>query len=359
MTKEEYEKLLMSDYWKGFSYSLIKERNFTCEDCGRTFYNQRNKLQVHHLVYRDINPWSYKPEEMVVLCEECHKKRHGIISEPETESETTNTTTTNDVSSFPNEDSFSTDSRNVNPNEMDYGTTYDRWGNRRNDRWERKGNYYGAYSRFPRRRWRLKLRYVLLAICCCLMFAVMYQSKKVNKEVATEMEKEEALIDNTSTHTKKSKKKSSIKTDTEYDDMVEVPEEELATEQEGGESAENTEAPSSRNEEATSETKESTKGLSTLELLERKSYENAVKQAKRAGVSTEGSTIDILERISHANAVKQAKRAGVSTEGSTVDILERISHANAVKQAKRAGVSTEGSTSDILERITRKQLENY
>lgn len=78
MTKEEYEKLLKSDYWRGFSYSLIKERNFKCEDCGRQFYNQRNKLQVHHLVYRDVNPWSYKPEELVVLCEECHKKRHGI-----------------------------------------------------------------------------------------------------------------------------------------------------------------------------------------------------------------------------------------------------------------------------------------
>ena len=81
MTKEEYEHLLKSDYWKGFSYSLIKERNFTCADCGRYFPNERNKLQVHHLVYRDIYPWSYRPEEMVVLCEECHKRRHGLTSE--------------------------------------------------------------------------------------------------------------------------------------------------------------------------------------------------------------------------------------------------------------------------------------
>ena len=56
--------------------------------------------------------------------------------------------------------------------------------------------------------------------------------------------------------------------------------------------------------------------------------------------------------------VKQAKQAGVSTEGSTLDILERINHANMVKQAKRAGVSTEGSTLDILERINRKEVEN-
>lgn len=83
MTKEEYERLLQSDYWKGYSYSLIKERNYTCEDCGRSFPNERNRLQVHHLVYRDVNPWSYKPEEVVVLCEECHKRRHGLLPEPE------------------------------------------------------------------------------------------------------------------------------------------------------------------------------------------------------------------------------------------------------------------------------------
>lgn len=78
MTKEEYHRLLQSDYWKGYSYSIIKERNFTCEDCGAQFPGERNKLQVHHLVYRDIMPWSYKPEELLVLCESCHKKRHGI-----------------------------------------------------------------------------------------------------------------------------------------------------------------------------------------------------------------------------------------------------------------------------------------
>ena len=91
MTKEEYENLLQSDYWKGYSYSLIKERNFTCEDCGRSFPNMRNMLQVHHLVYRDANPWSYKPEELIVLCRECHQKRHGIYpnSEPIAEKETT------------------------------------------------------------------------------------------------------------------------------------------------------------------------------------------------------------------------------------------------------------------------------
>lgn len=80
MTKEEYEQLLKSDYWKGYSYALIKERNFTCQDCGRSFPGERNKLQVHHLNYRDTNPWSYRPEELIVLCEDCHKRRHGIFT---------------------------------------------------------------------------------------------------------------------------------------------------------------------------------------------------------------------------------------------------------------------------------------
>lgn len=99
--------------------------------------------------------------------------------------------------------------------------------------------------------------------------------------------------------------------------------------------------------------------LSTMEILERRSHERVVEQAKRAGVSTEGSTTDILERISHARVVEQAKREGVSTEGSTLEIMERINHAEVVKQAKRAGVSTEGSTLEIMERINRKELERY
>ena len=97
--------------------------------------------------------------------------------------------------------------------------------------------------------------------------------------------------------------------------------------------------------------------LSTSEILERQTHARVVKQAKQAGVSTEGSTSEILERITHARVVKQARQAGVSAEGSTSEILDRITHARVVKQAKQAGVSTEGSTSDILERMTRKRLE--
>ena len=46
-------------------------------------------------------------------------------------------------------------------------------------------------------------------------------------------------------------------------------------------------------------------------------------------------------------------------ELSTIELMERRNHAEVVKQAKRAGVSTEGTTLEIMERINRKELEKY
>ena len=144
MTKEEYEKLLKSDYWKGFSYSLIKERNFTCEDCGRQFPNQRNKLDVHHLVYRDINPWSYKPEEMIVLCEKCHKKRHGLYFEPEPE----------------NQDNSSLDS--VSANDFQHTQQYENKDN----------SSYDSFSNEPHK--EPKWKYIYYGALFLLLFALLF-----------------------------------------------------------------------------------------------------------------------------------------------------------------------------------------
>jgi len=337
MTKEEYQSLLQSDYWKGYSYSLIKERNFTCEDCGRTFYNERNKLQVHHLVYRDIYPWSYKPEEMVVLCEDCHRKRHGLPPK------------TVDHSYYP----FDAPTHS--------NGSYAGFGPQpiNNDEADR---YAGLYPQKSNRATRIRFVLICIIILCSVASLNLYirnkEKEDYKKTVNTvEYRSEEAksasneeinvLLDNYNKKKKiktKAKSKSSVSSDlSELENFGKASLDAIE------ETFPSSEVVSSEKKTKSSETK---RELSTLELLERQSHADAVKQAKRAGVSTEGSTLDILERISHADAVKQAKRAGVSTEGSTLDILERISHADAVKQAKRAGVSTEGSTLDILERIS-------
>lgn len=346
MTKEEYERLLQSDYWKGYSYSLIKERNYTCEDCGRSFPNERNRLQVHHLVYRDVNPWSYRPEEVVVLCEECHKRRHGLLTEPEPKPE------------------LRAESEPVNQSQT---TSYDRSEGKYNH-----DDGHGQNDPFTNESMGRKKIIALGAALVALLLVAFLHGKgdtdfrypydeEVYEEAPVPETKESSSASQprarsagTKSGTAKSVARPAAKDDLPVG-LEPIPEikaeaEELTKVELAAEKALDPAKPESAGTQ---------REKSTLEILEERNHANAVEQARRAGVSTEGSTLEILERINHANAVEQGKRAGVSTEGSTLDILERINHANAVEQARRAGVSTEGTTLEILERINRKNLEKY
>ena len=310
MTKEEYEKLLNSDYWKGFSYSLIKERNFTCEDCGRTFYNERNKLQVHHLVYRDIKPWSYKPEELIVLCEDCHKKRHGLYSQPKQ----------TDYSGFNAEKDTMTISSG------DVIKDYDSFSNQNG----KKKNSYKRYA--------ILGGLILFVIWVISIIQLPHSSsptghKEEIKETPSLYIEQNVSNKNTPVVTPKGIPQKDLSIPSTVDDSY-----------------------SSQREEDLSSGDESIE-LSSVELIEKRHHADVVKEAKRAGVSTEGSTIEIMQRMHHADVVKEAKRAGVSTEGSTIEIMQRMHHADVVKEAKRAGVSTEGSTVEIMQRIHRKEME--
>lgn len=351
MTREEYERLLQSDYWKGYSYSLIKERNFTCEDCGRSFPNERNKLQVHHLVYRDANPWSYSPDELVVLCEECHKRRHGINPETEPIGEPSAPSTDSYTRSYSSD--YNTSERDIRP----------------------RTRSFPVYT--PRKK-RGRKGFLLFA---CILAAVLFWgnpdkekseiAKSSSQPVKTEAKntqaktkkaspvvgKQPAVVSEKASSSKASiaiepKEKSLEEIRTDAEDMVVASDAQTMV-------VESLDLPPTidMTEEAAEEVvkeaepADESKELTTLEILERKNHEDVVKRARRAGVSTEGSTLDILERINHAEVVKRAERAGVSTEGTTLDILERINHADVVKRAERAGVSTEGTTLDILERM--------
>lgn len=38
-------------------------------------------LNVHHLIYyNDNKPWQYDKEELLLLCKDCHAKRHGKLN---------------------------------------------------------------------------------------------------------------------------------------------------------------------------------------------------------------------------------------------------------------------------------------
>ena len=342
MTKEEYEKLLKSDYWKGFSYSLIKERNFTCEDCGKRFYNQRNKLQVHHLVYRDINPWSYKPEEMVVLCEECHKKRHGIWQDLVQEKSTTHSY--EQFGDYAKSYSYSEEIKEERP----YHSTQseaNRWGNSVGMSNGDNVKDRNPFLEEPQKKFNWK--YVLCGVL--LLLALTYgwdkfpqQTSNENREQIESSQSEERLNEDIF---------STIDVDAQLQDNREL--KTTKTDNLDAKTTENTLVEEhSVSSEQMSNPKAPSESFSEEELHEVNESQKTKKEPQR-----ELTTLEILERRNHAEVVKQAKQAGVSTEGSTTDILERINHEEVVKQAKRAGVSTEGSTTDILERINRKEIE--
>ena len=328
MTKEEYKQLLQSDYWKGYSYSLIKERDFTCEDCGKRFYNERNKLQVHHLVYRDVNPWSYKPEEVVVLCEECHKKRHGIICATMPIQGTLN------KSHLQNSSTKNYSEIKENVIKRDYEIN-----NRHTYTYEQNNN-------FPK----------FILICTLILLALLiFTYKNMQQEntdtttktsdivqqtdnIITEIEDTKNTNSKTTTHNNsninnviENNDNSYIKNKTE--ERIIAPEQIISppartpiiTTHQDNPQRPNI-APATNTNDHSQPTKriEDISNLSDLDIIERRNYEEVVKRAKQAGVSTEGSTLDILERMNHADVVKRAKQAGVSTEGSTLDILERI-----------------------------------
>lgn len=299
MTKEEYERLLKSDYWKGYSYSLIKERNFTCEDCGRSFLNERNKLQVHHLVYRDVNPWSYRPEEVIVLCEDCHKKRHGIP----TESEKSTIYSQKYCGEYNKNYSSTTDTKAENvftSKTPEYNRNPYRIGTEQSRGFKFKYVIYG----------------ILLFLCVMIGRDIFFKHSSESNSKTSD-ERKEFVVENSKTTpssfveekksdsyrqtvTKKDTKPVDDIASTNSADVNVIPvNEEPIT-------ANNTvQAESSTNEYIIkSSSKGADRELSTLEMLERKNHAEVVKRAQRAGVSTEGSTLDILERMNRKEMEK-------------------------------------------------------
>ena len=70
-------KLRYSPEWKALRQRLYRDRNYTCEDCGRTGH----KLNLHHKYYQSKRePWDYPDDCFKVLCEECHEHTTEALS---------------------------------------------------------------------------------------------------------------------------------------------------------------------------------------------------------------------------------------------------------------------------------------
>ena len=69
-----YEKQLKDKRWRELRQEVIEERGCKCEMCGSS-----SNLCVHHKAYiKGRYAWEYPKDYLLVLCNGCHRKIHGI-----------------------------------------------------------------------------------------------------------------------------------------------------------------------------------------------------------------------------------------------------------------------------------------
>ena len=68
----EYGLFLKTIYWRAVALTVKEQSGFRCAACGR----KTRVLQVHHLIYDNHGDELHHTEDLVCLCENCHKKAH-------------------------------------------------------------------------------------------------------------------------------------------------------------------------------------------------------------------------------------------------------------------------------------------
>ena len=68
---QEYLDYLSSDKWKQKRIKIAEQRNYTCELCNKVC---NNIFHIHHLTYEHLG--YEEDDELMFLCEECHKNIH-------------------------------------------------------------------------------------------------------------------------------------------------------------------------------------------------------------------------------------------------------------------------------------------
>lgn len=302
MTREEYESLLKSEYWKGYSYSLIKERNFTCEDCGKQFPNERNKLQVHHLLYRDVKPWSYQPNEVVVLCEECHKKRHGIVDE-----------SNQHVQDFRDErDNYFTSTSSKERTTLLSGDSKD-W-----KIFNGKRNHTNSIYRYPQsRRRRFKFRYLLYAVLLLIVIVCVYNkySEPMTEEGVSSYSEER--MDNTQSAGPKKNVKKTFRNNTR----------ENSSEMLSDQLSENSELDKTEGSGLHSQFESDLDLFSKSDISEGNKSVEETGQMGRLDVKEESNLNDYAK-----DATSQPKEVKVNTEETTSKIHDRKNHKSSKKK---------------------------
>jgi 5-methylcytosine-specific restriction endonuclease McrA len=70
-----YSEKLRDPRWQRKRLEIFSRDNWACRSCG----SKEKNLQVHHLVYRKIDPWDYPDYLYQTLCDECHEARQSVV----------------------------------------------------------------------------------------------------------------------------------------------------------------------------------------------------------------------------------------------------------------------------------------
>lgn len=70
---QEYREYLQSPHWKAFRQWALLARGDRCERCHR-----KDGIEVHHLAY--ARRGHERLDDVVVLCQGCHRREHAIAA---------------------------------------------------------------------------------------------------------------------------------------------------------------------------------------------------------------------------------------------------------------------------------------
>ena len=76
--KMTYAEKLQDPRWQQKRREILSRDGHTCQRC----FEYQDTLQVHHLNYHpNCEPWDYSDDDLITLCESCHKVTPVTIPE--------------------------------------------------------------------------------------------------------------------------------------------------------------------------------------------------------------------------------------------------------------------------------------
>ena len=69
-----YVEYLTTTGWRVRAWNAKAAAGWVCQECGSD-----GPLEVHHLNYARVG--HERDEDLIVLCDECHARRHGLLDD--------------------------------------------------------------------------------------------------------------------------------------------------------------------------------------------------------------------------------------------------------------------------------------